>query len=214
MWRSALQWTPTSNHNSFRLASSECLLQMNVLVLVYCIVFFLLLCFLCFGLLTFLFCCLCLCLIFGLFFSFFFFFSDGRTVAVKHIQKKHFTLTKTIRKEVKEVRWVAVATNLINYINHTKSVNAFIRLEQTFKLRKCFFFFFTHQGAWSPKPLKVHWRLHWSSFREHYHRVLSKGKPGRRAVEQGHPHQLGFSVNMSCGIVRKLFKSSMMELYK
>ncbi|XP_068175363.1 atrial natriuretic peptide receptor 2-like [Antennarius striatus] len=29
---------------------------------------------------------------------------DGRTVAVKHIQKKHFTLTKTIRKEVKEVR--------------------------------------------------------------------------------------------------------------
>lgn len=31
--------------------------------------------------------------------------SDGRTVAVKHIQKKHFTLSKTIRKEVKEVRW-------------------------------------------------------------------------------------------------------------
>uniref|UniRef100_A0A673KM69 Guanylate cyclase n=1 Tax=Sinocyclocheilus rhinocerous TaxID=307959 RepID=A0A673KM69_9TELE len=31
-------------------------------------------------------------------------FYDGRTVAVKHIQKKHFTLTKTIRKEVKEVR--------------------------------------------------------------------------------------------------------------
>ncbi|KAG7487760.1 hypothetical protein MATL_G00026820 [Megalops atlanticus] len=29
---------------------------------------------------------------------------DGRTVAVKHIQKKHFTLSKTIRKEVKEVR--------------------------------------------------------------------------------------------------------------
>ncbi|XP_063058165.1 atrial natriuretic peptide receptor 2-like [Engraulis encrasicolus] len=29
---------------------------------------------------------------------------DGRTVAVKHIQKKHFTLTKSIRKEVKEVR--------------------------------------------------------------------------------------------------------------
>ncbi|XP_068616036.1 atrial natriuretic peptide receptor 2-like [Brachionichthys hirsutus] len=29
---------------------------------------------------------------------------DGRTVAVKHIQKKHFTLTKAIRKEVKEVR--------------------------------------------------------------------------------------------------------------
>ncbi|XP_030640212.1 atrial natriuretic peptide receptor 2-like [Chanos chanos] len=29
---------------------------------------------------------------------------DGRTVAVKLIQKKHFTLTKTIRKEVKEVR--------------------------------------------------------------------------------------------------------------
>ncbi|XP_050951380.1 atrial natriuretic peptide receptor 2-like isoform X2 [Labeo rohita] len=29
---------------------------------------------------------------------------DGRTIAVKHIQKKHFTLTKTIRKEVKEVR--------------------------------------------------------------------------------------------------------------
>ncbi|XP_051550758.1 atrial natriuretic peptide receptor 2-like [Myxocyprinus asiaticus] len=29
---------------------------------------------------------------------------DGRTVAVKHIQKKHFTLTKIIRKEVKEVR--------------------------------------------------------------------------------------------------------------
>ncbi|XP_059425932.1 atrial natriuretic peptide receptor 2-like [Carassius carassius] len=29
---------------------------------------------------------------------------DGKTVAVKHIQKKHFTLTKTIRKEVKEVR--------------------------------------------------------------------------------------------------------------
>ncbi|TSW35247.1 Xyloside xylosyltransferase 1 [Bagarius yarrelli] len=28
---------------------------------------------------------------------------DGRTVAVKHIQKKHFTLSKTIRKEVKEV---------------------------------------------------------------------------------------------------------------
>ncbi|KAG7282870.1 hypothetical protein CRUP_020708 [Coryphaenoides rupestris] len=30
--------------------------------------------------------------------------TDGRTVAVKHIQKKHFTLSKTIRKEVKEVR--------------------------------------------------------------------------------------------------------------
>ncbi|KAF7665908.1 hypothetical protein LDENG_00126990 [Lucifuga dentata] len=29
---------------------------------------------------------------------------DGRTVVVKTIQKKHFTLTKTIRKEVKEVR--------------------------------------------------------------------------------------------------------------
>ncbi|KAK2868870.1 hypothetical protein Q7C36_000741 [Tachysurus vachellii] len=29
---------------------------------------------------------------------------DGRTVAVKHIQKKHFTLSNTIRKEVKEVR--------------------------------------------------------------------------------------------------------------
>ncbi|KAK5930780.1 hypothetical protein CgunFtcFv8_026992 [Champsocephalus gunnari] len=29
---------------------------------------------------------------------------DGRTVAVKHIQNKHFTLCKTIRKEVKEVR--------------------------------------------------------------------------------------------------------------
>ncbi|XP_033478354.2 atrial natriuretic peptide receptor 2-like [Epinephelus lanceolatus] len=29
---------------------------------------------------------------------------DGRTVAVKHIQIKHFTLTKIIRKEVKEVR--------------------------------------------------------------------------------------------------------------
>ncbi|CAB1324742.1 unnamed protein product, partial [Coregonus sp. 'balchen'] len=29
---------------------------------------------------------------------------DGRTVAVKHIQKKHFTLSKTIRREVKEVR--------------------------------------------------------------------------------------------------------------
>ncbi|XP_048860002.1 atrial natriuretic peptide receptor 2-like isoform X2 [Brienomyrus brachyistius] len=29
---------------------------------------------------------------------------DGRTVAVKLIQKKHFTLSKTIRKEVKEVR--------------------------------------------------------------------------------------------------------------
>uniref|UniRef100_A0A3Q3L9D9 Guanylate cyclase n=1 Tax=Mastacembelus armatus TaxID=205130 RepID=A0A3Q3L9D9_9TELE len=29
---------------------------------------------------------------------------DGRTVAVKHIHKKHFTLSKTIRKEVKEVR--------------------------------------------------------------------------------------------------------------
>ncbi|XP_058494779.1 atrial natriuretic peptide receptor 2-like isoform X1 [Solea solea] len=29
---------------------------------------------------------------------------DGRTVAVKHIQKKHFTLSKIIRKEVKEVR--------------------------------------------------------------------------------------------------------------
>ncbi|KAJ8408507.1 hypothetical protein AAFF_G00259210 [Aldrovandia affinis] len=29
---------------------------------------------------------------------------DGRTVAVKHIQKKHFTLSKTIRKEIKEVR--------------------------------------------------------------------------------------------------------------
>ncbi|KAM7012045.1 atrial natriuretic peptide receptor 2-like [Tautogolabrus adspersus] len=29
---------------------------------------------------------------------------DGRTVAVKHIQNKHFTLSKTIRKEVKEVR--------------------------------------------------------------------------------------------------------------
>ncbi|XP_070816916.1 atrial natriuretic peptide receptor 2-like [Chaetodon trifascialis] len=29
---------------------------------------------------------------------------DGRTVAVKRIQNKHFTLTKTIRKEVKEVR--------------------------------------------------------------------------------------------------------------
>ncbi|XP_034035812.1 atrial natriuretic peptide receptor 2-like [Thalassophryne amazonica] len=29
---------------------------------------------------------------------------DGRTVAVKHIQKKHFTLSKTIRKEVKGVR--------------------------------------------------------------------------------------------------------------
>ncbi|XP_040895652.1 atrial natriuretic peptide receptor 2-like isoform X2 [Toxotes jaculatrix] len=29
---------------------------------------------------------------------------DGRMVAVKHIQKKHFTLSKTIRKEVKEVR--------------------------------------------------------------------------------------------------------------
>uniref|UniRef100_A0A3Q3XHI7 Guanylate cyclase n=1 Tax=Mola mola TaxID=94237 RepID=A0A3Q3XHI7_MOLML len=30
--------------------------------------------------------------------------SDGRTVAVRHIQNKHFTLSKTIRKEVKEVR--------------------------------------------------------------------------------------------------------------
>uniref|UniRef100_A0A8C8I351 Guanylate cyclase n=1 Tax=Oncorhynchus tshawytscha TaxID=74940 RepID=A0A8C8I351_ONCTS len=30
--------------------------------------------------------------------------SDGRTVAVKHIQNKHFTLSKTIRREVKEVR--------------------------------------------------------------------------------------------------------------
>lgn len=30
--------------------------------------------------------------------------SDGRMVAVKHIQNKHFTLSKTIRKEVKEVR--------------------------------------------------------------------------------------------------------------
>uniref|UniRef100_A0A672JPU0 Guanylate cyclase n=1 Tax=Salarias fasciatus TaxID=181472 RepID=A0A672JPU0_SALFA len=29
---------------------------------------------------------------------------DGRTVAVKHIHKKHFTLSKAIRKEVKEVR--------------------------------------------------------------------------------------------------------------
>ncbi|XP_069006101.1 atrial natriuretic peptide receptor 2-like [Embiotoca jacksoni] len=29
---------------------------------------------------------------------------DGRTVAVKHIHKKHFTLSKTMRKEVKEVR--------------------------------------------------------------------------------------------------------------
>ncbi|XP_028259804.1 atrial natriuretic peptide receptor 2 [Parambassis ranga] len=29
---------------------------------------------------------------------------DGRAVAVKHIHKKHFTLSKTIRKEVKEVR--------------------------------------------------------------------------------------------------------------
>ncbi|XP_061540159.1 LOW QUALITY PROTEIN: atrial natriuretic peptide receptor 2-like [Phycodurus eques] len=29
---------------------------------------------------------------------------DGRTVAVKHIQKKHFALSKSIRKEVKEVR--------------------------------------------------------------------------------------------------------------
>ncbi|TWW57987.1 Atrial natriuretic peptide receptor 2 [Takifugu flavidus] len=29
---------------------------------------------------------------------------DGRKVAVKHIQNKHFTLSKTIRKEVKEVR--------------------------------------------------------------------------------------------------------------
>ncbi|XP_029285462.1 LOW QUALITY PROTEIN: atrial natriuretic peptide receptor 2 [Cottoperca gobio] len=29
---------------------------------------------------------------------------DGRTVAVKHIMNKHFTLCKTIRKEVKEVR--------------------------------------------------------------------------------------------------------------
>ncbi|XP_039667717.1 atrial natriuretic peptide receptor 2-like [Perca fluviatilis] len=29
---------------------------------------------------------------------------DGRTVAVKHIKNKHFTLSKTIRKEVKEVR--------------------------------------------------------------------------------------------------------------
>ncbi|XP_056271116.1 uncharacterized protein LOC130194232 [Pseudoliparis swirei] len=29
---------------------------------------------------------------------------DGRTVAVKHIQNKHFSLSKTIRKEVKEVR--------------------------------------------------------------------------------------------------------------
>ncbi|XP_038571714.1 atrial natriuretic peptide receptor 2-like [Micropterus salmoides] len=29
---------------------------------------------------------------------------DGRTVGVKHIQNKHFTLSKTIRKEVKEVR--------------------------------------------------------------------------------------------------------------
>lgn len=71
---------------------------------------------------------------------------------------------------------------------------------------------FLHHGAWSPKHLKVHWRLHWSSFREHYHRVLSKGKPGRRVVERGRPHQLGFSVNMSCGIVGKLFRSSMMEL--
>lgn len=34
--------------------------------------------------------------------------SDGRTVAVKHIQKKHFTLSKTIRKEVKEVRSVVL----------------------------------------------------------------------------------------------------------
>ena len=34
--------------------------------------------------------------------------SDGRTVAVKHIQKKHFTLSKTIRKEVKEVRYAKV----------------------------------------------------------------------------------------------------------
>ncbi|XP_077462700.1 atrial natriuretic peptide receptor 2-like isoform X2 [Stigmatopora argus] len=29
---------------------------------------------------------------------------DGRTVAVKHLQKKHFALSKNIRKEVKEVR--------------------------------------------------------------------------------------------------------------
>nr|XP_061791015.1 atrial natriuretic peptide receptor 2-like [Nerophis lumbriciformis] len=29
---------------------------------------------------------------------------DGRTVAVKHLQKKHFALSKSIRKEVKEVR--------------------------------------------------------------------------------------------------------------
>ncbi|XP_053286496.1 atrial natriuretic peptide receptor 2 isoform X2 [Pleuronectes platessa] len=29
---------------------------------------------------------------------------DGRTVAVKNLQKKHFTLSKTIRREVKEVR--------------------------------------------------------------------------------------------------------------
>ncbi|XP_061883846.1 atrial natriuretic peptide receptor 2-like isoform X2 [Entelurus aequoreus] len=29
---------------------------------------------------------------------------DGRSVAIKHIQKKHFTLSKSIRKEVKEVR--------------------------------------------------------------------------------------------------------------
>ncbi|KAM6963038.1 resact receptor-like [Aplochiton taeniatus] len=29
---------------------------------------------------------------------------DGRTVAVKHIHRKHFTLCKTIRKEVKAVR--------------------------------------------------------------------------------------------------------------
>ncbi|XP_056132869.1 atrial natriuretic peptide receptor 2-like [Lampris incognitus] len=40
---------------------------------------------------------------------------DGRTVAVKHIQKKHFTLSKTIRKEVKEVRELD-HPNLVKFI--------------------------------------------------------------------------------------------------
>ncbi|MGH0158367.1 UNVERIFIED_CONTAM: hypothetical protein FKN15_035789 [Acipenser sinensis] len=38
-------------------------------------------------------------------------FSDGRTVAVKLIHKKHFTLVKTIRKEVKQVR-LSFATDI------------------------------------------------------------------------------------------------------
>ena len=33
---------------------------------------------------------------------------EGKTVAVRYVKKKDFSLTKSIRKEVKEVRWAKI----------------------------------------------------------------------------------------------------------